>query len=83
MSESYYEIWNDENSPQGGYTVKKFTPNGYPAHSVLAGQVLIQFEAHFDTVEEAQEAYPDANFGNKWISAQNTFDHLPDEPDLY
>ena len=79
MSDSYFEIWNDTNSPQGGFVVKKFTPNGYPAYSVLAGQVLIQFEAHFDTAEEAQAAYPDANFGNKWISAQNTFDHLSDD----
>lgn len=81
MSESYYEIWNDENSPRGGYTVKKFTPDGYPPHSVLAGQVLIQYEAHFDSIEEAQSAYPDANFGSKWTSAQNTFDHLSDDGD--
>ena len=80
MSESYFEIWKD--NQYGGYSVKKFTPNGYPRHSVLAGQTLIQFIDRYDTVEEAQAEYPDARFGNEWISEQNTFDHLSDGPDL-
>ena len=78
---SYFEIW--KNQEYGNYSVKKFTPNGYPSHSVLAGQVLIQFIDSFETSEEAQAAYPDANFGNKWISQQNTFDHLDDREGSY
>ena len=77
MSEPYYEIWADEY----GYTVKRFTQNGYERNSVLYGQTKIEFVNTFETAEEAQAAYPDANFGNKYISEQNSFDHLPDEGD--
>lgn len=81
---SYYEIWNDTQSPTGGYTIKKFTPNGYPRHSVLRGQTRIEYHDHFDTLEEAQAAFPDANCGGPFISEQNTFDHLDDrEGDIY
>jgi len=41
-------------------------------------------KASRDRIEANAErgaAYLEANFGSKWISAQNTFDHLPDEPD--
>jgi len=81
MSDSYYEIFVDRE--YGGFTVKKFTPNGYGKNSVLEGQVLIQFQASFETAEEAQAAYPDAAFGHEMISARNTFDHLSDEEGAY
>lgn len=74
---SYHEIWTDET----GVVVKKFTPDGYGPSSVLAGQTLIQFVDSFESIEEAQAKYPDANLGNQYISEHNTFDHLPDGPD--
>ena len=78
--EHYFEIWVEED---GTAIVKKFTPDGYPDHSVLAGQVKIQFVDRYDTVELAQKDFPGANFGGKYTSAQNTFDHLPDTGDIY
>ena len=49
----------------------------YPRSSVLAGQAMKSYRDSFDTLEEAQAAYPQANVGYR--SANNTFDHLSDE----
>jgi len=54
----------------------------YPRSSVLAGQTKKQYLDGFDTVEEAQEAFPRAVASGCTRSAHNTFDHLPDGPDL-
>ena len=55
----------------------------YEANSVLAGQVKISFVDAFDTLTEAQTAYPDATPTNPHLLPRNTFGHLPDEQDLY
>lgn len=51
----------------------------YPDYSVLAGQDCKRFVTWFDTIEEAQAAYPGAKVGVR--SAHNTFNHLPGEDD--
>ncbi|MFD3435275.1 hypothetical protein [Alteromonas macleodii] len=55
----------------------------YEADSVLAGQVKISFVDAFDTLEEAKAAYPEAQVTHPHLLPQNTFDHLPDEQDIY
>ena len=59
-----------------GYTVYEW--GTYEDSSVLAGQTKKQFLDGFDTLEEAQAAYPEAEATGR-VSAHNTFDHLPDE----
>lgn len=66
-----------EQGKYGGWTVYKW--GVYERSSVLAGQTKKQFVDNFDTLEEAQEAYPKAEVGYR--SAHNTFDHLPDPDD--
>ncbi|WP_394222554.1 hypothetical protein [Alteromonas gracilis] len=51
----------------------------YEAGSVLAGQVKISFVDAFDTLEQAKEAYPEAEVTHPHLLPQNTFDHLPDD----
>jgi hypothetical protein len=51
----------------------------YPRYSVLAGQVSKTWLESYDTLAEAQAAYPKARVGYR--SAGNTFNHLPDEND--
>jgi hypothetical protein len=60
-----------------GYNVYEF--GTYPRSSVLAGQTRKQFVDGFDTLEEAQAAYPDADVGYR--DAGNYFNHLPDPDD--
>jgi hypothetical protein len=62
----------------------EFTVKGYGTYersSVLAGQVKICFVDSFDTLEEAQAEYPEADLSSGMMEPQNTFDHLPDGPD--
>lgn len=66
-----------ENGKHGGFSVYEF--GEYPESSVLAGQTCKRFVNNFDTVEEAQSAYPKADLGYR--DAYNYFNHLPDEPD--
>ena len=66
-----------ENGRYGGFTVYEFSE--YPRSSVLAGQTCKRFVKNFDTVEEAQAAYPEAEEGCR--DAHNYFDHLPDDGD--
>ena len=62
-----------------GYSVYEW--GRYARNSVLAGQRKKQYIDGFDTLEEAQEAFPAAKVtGHR--SAHNTFDHLPDGPNL-
>lgn len=51
----------------------------YEQSSVLAGQTRKRFVTWFDTQEEAQAAYPNAEVGYR--SAHNTYNHLPGEND--
>jgi hypothetical protein len=62
----------------------EFTVKGYGTYersSVLAGQVKICFVDSFDSLEEAQAEYPEAQLSSGMMEPQNTFDHLPDGPD--
>lgn len=67
-----------------GYDAMGVISNGYPRHSVLAGQDMICFVDSFDTIEQLDEAYPGLsdNFRGTWTEPQNHFDHLPDEGDF-
>lgn len=58
-----------------GYSVKGVDtfPDG-----VLKGQVRKNFLDSFVTLEEAQKAYPNADFSHELLEPQNTFNHLPD-----
>lgn len=53
----------------------------YPDHSVLAGQPCKSYQDSFESVEDALKEYPEAESSHPLIQPQNTFDHLPDEPD--
>lgn len=53
----------------------------YPANSVLAGQARKSFIDSFETEEEVNEAFPDAEASHPMMQPQNTFNHLPDTPD--
>ncbi len=61
-----------ENGKYGGYSVYKF--GIYNRNSVLAGQTFKQFIDNFDSIEEAQDAFPEADLGNR--EAHNHYDHL-------
>ena len=60
-----------------GYNV--YAWGTYDRSSVLAGQTKKQFVDGFDTLEEAQAAYPDVDVGFR--SAHNSVAHLPDPDD--
>jgi hypothetical protein len=72
-----------------GLVVKGYKYDGYPSHSVLAGQTRIDYLDTFDTEEEALKAYPElapkgeTQWGSQWVDAQiKDASFLPDEPDL-
>lgn len=69
-----YHILRDDRSD--AWLVKGY--DTYPAHSVLAGQTRIVFLDRFDTLERAQQEYPQATVSNKYLEPVNTFDHLDD-----
>ena len=50
----------------------------YPSHSVLAGQTMKTYRRGYDTLLEAQEAYPNAEVLDFIREAGNSVDHLPD-----
>lgn len=55
----------------------------YPGSSVLAGQTMKVFLNHFDTQEQAQAAYPQAEgFTNAWTEPQVSLSHLPGPDDM-
>lgn len=72
----YKHILTDQD---GSYTVKGY--DTYPDNSVLAGQTRISFIDSFNTIEAAQEAYPDATLSNKFMEPMNSFNHLSDDGD--
>lgn len=47
--------------------------------SVLEGQYLKCFVDRFDSVENAQKAFPTAKMGSKWTDPQVSLNHLPDD----
>ena len=50
----------------------------YPRHSVLAGQTRRKWLDHFDTVEAAKAAYPDAEVSASSGYQPPCLSHLPD-----
>jgi hypothetical protein len=72
----YYHILPQED---GTAIVKGY--GTYGPSSVLAGQTKICYVNTYDSIEEAQAAYPDASLSNQYLEPINTFDHLPDGPD--
>jgi len=64
----------------GTFTVKGY--DHWPAHSVLAGQVRINFIASYRTLTGAREDHPDAELSHPFIEPVNTFNHLSGEGDL-
>lgn len=60
------------------YSVYEF--GRYPRSSVLAGQTRKSFLDSFDSLEEAQAAYPKADVG--YVPACNSVAHLPDGDDM-
>jgi hypothetical protein len=66
-----------EHNEYGGFSVYEL--GVYPRSSVLAGQTRKSFVDMFDTLEQAQAAYPRADVGGD--VAVNTFDHLRDDVD--
>jgi hypothetical protein len=55
----------------------------YPRSSVLAGQEKRSFLDSFDTLEEAQKAYPNATFSQSCGYREPCLSHLSDEDDYY
>lgn len=66
----------------GSFVVKNIGER-YDSNSVLAGQVKISFVDAFDTLEQAKAAYPEAEPTHPHLLPRNTFDHLPDEQDIF
>ena len=64
---------------KGAFNVKGV--GTHPESSVLAGQDKIVFLNGYETIEEAQEAYPDADLTHAMLQPTNTFDHLSDRGD--
>ena len=73
---NFYTIEKDHyyDDPQFGWTV--FGWSIWEKGSLLAGQQKKMYRASFDTLEEAQKAFPDAGGDTGYV---NTFDHLPEE----
>lgn len=66
-------------SQYGGFSVKGVST--YEDSSVLAGQDKVVFLDNYETVEDAQKEYPEADYTHPLLEPQNTFDHLPDNGD--
>ncbi len=64
-----------------GYTV--YEHGVYPRHSVLAGQPSRRWLDHFDTLEAAKAAYPDAELiaGSTHIPLDTVLAGIPDDTD--
>ena len=88
MSDSYKQLHHDEQLGQYPYSVKKYTPDGYPASSVCHGMTKIEFLDSYESEAEAIEAHPDlvfdgeVNYGSAWMDQDlKSVSHIPDEPD--
>lgn len=82
MSKSYKIIvpQRDEFTERDVYVVKEI--GTYPRGSVLAGQSKITFLESFDFLNDAKFHHPDAEVTHELLQPTNTFDHLPDTPDI-
>jgi hypothetical protein len=77
--DSKYDYFTLENKGDNNFVAYGW--GTYGDSSVLAGQSKKSFITSFDTMAEAEAAYPEANWSNKWVEPQNTFNHLSDGPD--
>lgn len=77
MDFDYYTL---RHSRRGGIDVLGWST--YERGSVLEGQPKRVWLDHFETIEEAQQAYPQAStFSNAWTEPQVSLSHLPGEDD--
>jgi len=72
----YMHILEDQ---YGRFAVKGYDTWG--RGSVLEGQTRTNFIDAFDSLEEAQKAYPEAELSHELMEPENTYDHLPDDQD--
>lgn len=76
-SDTYFTI---EPAEMGGYEV--YEHSEYEASSVLAGRPKRSYLKHFDSLDAAIEAYPQADVrgGSSRIEGYNARDLMPTEP---
>lgn len=79
MEHKRYTIQHSKSSYDSSFSVYGWST--YPRHSVLAGQDRKVFIDSYDTLAEAQAAYPQATMSSKWIEPQVSLNHLPGEGD--
>lgn len=78
--EEHFIVYENKHGYEG-WTVKKIAGK-YPRSSVLAGQDRIVFVDSFDSREEAEKAYPNAQVTSEFTGApRNYTDHLPGDDD--
>ena len=76
MSDNDYYTIEPDRSGYGGMPFNVYGWGTWEQGSLLAGQQRKTYIDGFMTLEEAQEEYPDANFG--FQDSNNTYDHLPE-----
>jgi len=89
MQYDYKQLHYNDELAQEPWVVKGYKSDGYPEHSVLAGQTLIQFLDSYATEAEAVSAHPELLASDGEIFYGSAFmdqdlksvDHIPDEPD--
>lgn len=81
-----FEYYTKHRESNGDVTLKGW--GQYGRSSVLAGQSMKQFIDSFKSEEELNAALKEAGifpaeveWSSSWIEPQNSFNHLPDEPD--
>lgn len=74
-----YDDMTIENKGRGFCPFVVYGFGVYPESSVLAGQTMKRFVDSFETLEDAQKAYPQARVGHR--SAHNSVAHLPGPDD--
>lgn len=79
--EWFTKQWRGEPDEQNCIAVYGFKE--YGPSSVLAGQYAKCLIEWFDSEEEVDELFPDAEWGSKWTDPQVSVSHLPDHGDLY
>ena len=78
----YHTISLDQDYDASETFVAVYGWGTYGQGSVLEGQPKKVFIESFDSVVEAQRAYPDSEFSGPFTEPQNTFDHLPEYGDI-
>ena len=88
MSDSYKQLHQDDQLGQFPYSVKQYTPDGYPVSSVCHGMTKIEFLDAYESEAKAIEAHPDlvfngeVSYGSAWMDKDlKDVSHIPDEGD--